>query len=48
MKNLILMDKEKKAAGDKQLQRSIDKVVEKGNYEWVTLRIEENGNIREE
>ncbi|MCZ2460106.1 MAG: hypothetical protein LC128_10850 [Chitinophagales bacterium] len=48
MKNLILMDKEKKVAGDKQLQRSIDKVVDKGNYEWITLRIEENGNIREE
>jgi predicted Holliday junction resolvase-like endonuclease len=47
MKNLILMDKAK-GTTDKRLQQSIQKVVEKKNYEWITLRVEENGNIKQE
>jgi predicted Holliday junction resolvase-like endonuclease len=47
MKNLILMDKAK-GATDKRLQQSIQKVIEKKNYEWITLRVEENGNIKQE
>ena len=47
MKNLIFMDKVK-ANSDQRLHTSIQKVVEKGNYEWITLRIEENGNIKQE
>ena len=47
MKNLILMDKAK-GAKDKRLQQSIQKVIEKKNYEWITLRVEENGNIKQE
>ncbi|MCE7862184.1 MAG: hypothetical protein DYG99_01440 [Bacteroidetes bacterium CHB5] len=47
LKNLILMDKVK-GTTDKRLQHSIRKTVEYGNYEWVTLRVEENGNIKEE
>jgi predicted Holliday junction resolvase-like endonuclease len=47
MKNLILMDKAK-GNTDKRLQQSIQKVVEKKNYEWITLRVEENGNIKQE
>ena len=48
MKNIILIDGKKTNKNDKQLQRSIDKVVEKENYEWVTLKVEENGKITEE
>ena len=48
MKNVILMDKKKKASDDKRLQQSIEKVVQKKNYEWITLRVEENGKITEE
>lgn len=47
MKNLILMDKAK-GATDKRLQQSIQKVIEKKNYEWITLRVEENGSIKQE
>lgn len=47
IKNLILMDKAK-GTTDKRLQQSIQKVVEKKNYEWITLRVEENGNIKQE
>lgn len=47
LKNLILMDKVN-GTSDKRLQHSIRKTVEYGNYEWVTLRVEDNGNIKEE
>jgi predicted Holliday junction resolvase-like endonuclease len=47
MKNLILMDREKNGT-DKRLQQSIQRVIAKKNYEWITLRVEENGNIKEE
>lgn len=48
MKNVLLIDSIKTTALDKQIQKSIDKVVEKENYEWITLRIEDNGNIKQE
>jgi predicted Holliday junction resolvase-like endonuclease len=48
MKNIILIDGKKTNKNNKQLQKSIDKVVEKEKYEWITLRVEENGNITEE
>jgi predicted Holliday junction resolvase-like endonuclease len=47
MKNLILMDRTKNGT-DKRLQQSIQSVIAKKNYEWITLRVEENGNIKEE
>lgn len=48
MKNIILMDRKKETISEKQIQRSIAKVIEKQNYEWITLRIEDNGNIKQE
>lgn len=47
MKNLILLDKAYNNS-DIRLQKSIKKVIEKKNYEWITLRVEENGSIKEE
>ena len=47
LKNLVLMDKDKGHA-DKRLQQSIRNVVERQQYEWITLRVEDNGQIREE
>lgn len=48
MKNIILMDRVKNSASEKQVQKSIAKVIERQNYEWITLRVEDNGNIKEE
>lgn len=48
MKNLIFMEKEKKTGSDKQICQSIIKVIEKENYEWITLRVEDDGNIKQE
>jgi predicted Holliday junction resolvase-like endonuclease len=47
LKNLIFLDK---ANGnhDKRLQQSIKKTIEKGCYEWVTLRVADNGSIIQE
>lgn len=47
VKNLILLDKAY-SNSDRRLQQSIKQVIEKKNYEWITLRVEENGNIKEE
>ncbi len=48
IKNLILMDGRKTDANEKRLQKSVVKAVEQENYEWVTLKVEENGKITEE
>ena len=48
MKNIILMDRVKSSSSEKQVQKSIAKVIERQNYEWITLRVEDNGNIKEE
>jgi predicted Holliday junction resolvase-like endonuclease len=47
LKNLIMMDKVKDTS-DKRLQHSIRKTIEQGNYEWITLRVNDNGDIKEE
>ena len=48
IKNLLLLDRQTKSADHRRLQSSIEKTIERGNFEWVTLRVEENGEIKEE
>ncbi|HWI93663.1 MAG TPA: Holliday junction resolvase-like protein [Flavisolibacter sp.] len=48
MKNICMIDSNKKEAIDKQIQRSIEKTIERGHFEWLTLRIKEDGSIKEE
>ena len=45
---IVLLDKAKKSGEALHIQKSIEKVVEKGNYEWMTLRVEDNGRIKAE
>lgn len=47
LKNLIFLDKAK-GNHDKRLQQSIKKVIEKEDYEWVTLRVADSGSIIQE
>lgn len=47
-KKVILLDSVKKTKEEKRLQKSIDKVVEKENYEWITFRVEDDGVIKQE
>lgn len=44
IKNIILLDRTAKE--NRVTQRSIEKTIERGNYEWQTLRIEANGKIK--
>jgi predicted Holliday junction resolvase-like endonuclease len=48
IKNIILLDRQEKGTDHRALQRSIEKVVERENYEWQTLRVQEDGKIKEE
>lgn len=48
IKNLVLLDKNNRKGEYQKIQSSIDKAVNKSNYEWLTLRVEDNGTITEE
>jgi len=48
LKNILILDGEKKSTEGKAIQKSIAKAIDKGNYEWITLRVENDGNIKEE
>lgn len=45
LKNIILLDGEKKTTELKQVQKSIIKAVEQQSYEWLTLRVDNDGSI---
>ena len=46
--NIVLLDGEKRTTEGRKIQKSIMKAVDKGNYEWITLRVENDGGIKEE
>ncbi|MFC0772670.1 Holliday junction resolvase-like protein [Terrimonas alba] len=48
IKELLLLDKNSKNGESLSVQKSIEKAIHNENYEWLTLRIENNGNIVEE
>lgn len=48
IKNLVLLDKNDRQGANQKIQNSIEKAISKSNYEWLTLRVEENGTISEE
>ena len=48
IKNIILLDQQSKSLGYQNLHRSIEKVVERGKYDWITFRVSEDGSIKEE
>ncbi len=48
LKNIVLLDREAKISEHRKIQRSIEKVIGTGNYEWQTLRVMDDGKIREE
>jgi hypothetical protein len=47
LKNILLLNIEKKTKG-KKIQERIIKAMDKANYEWNTLRVENDGEVREE
>jgi len=43
--NIVFLDRERRNASARKLQKSVEKTIESGNYEWQTIRIDENGRI---
>jgi len=48
IKNIILLDRQTRDGNHQAIQKSIEKVVERENYEWQTLRVKEDGKIKVE
>lgn len=46
IKNITFLDRKAKGVSRLMLQKSIEQTIEKGNYEWQTLRILDNGQIK--
>jgi predicted Holliday junction resolvase-like endonuclease len=44
-KRILLLDKATREVQQRALQRSIEKTIEKGNLDWETLRVNEDGKI---
>ena len=47
LKNLLLLDRNAVGNDRKVLQRSVEQVVNRGNYEWVTISVHEDGTVQE-
>jgi predicted Holliday junction resolvase-like endonuclease len=48
IKNILLLDRQPRSPDHRSLQKSLERVIEKGHYEWLTLRVREDGSIQEE
>jgi len=48
IKGILLLDRQAKDGNHRAVQKSIEKVVERENYEWQTLRVQEDGKIKAE
>lgn len=48
IREIILLDGETRAPDRIRVQKSIEKVIEMGNYEWLTVRVQEDGTVVEE
>lgn len=48
LQNIVLLDGEKKSAEGKKIQKSLSKAIDKESYEWLTLRVDNDGSITQE
>lgn len=48
IREIAFLDRETKDQGHRELQRSIERAVSRGNYEWLTLRVADDGSLIEE
>ena len=48
IKEILLLDKKKKSGENLTIQKSIEKAVQSKKYEWLTLRVDNDGQINEE
>jgi predicted Holliday junction resolvase-like endonuclease len=47
IKNLLLLDRSAANGSRKALQRSIEKTVSKGHYDWLTISVHADGTVHE-
>ena len=45
IKNLIFMDSVKGNKDEKALQKNIETIVDRANYEWITMQVNEQGEV---
>lgn len=48
VREIVLLDRETKSPKRRRVQRSIERVVEAGKYDWLTIRVQNDGTIVEE
>ncbi len=48
LKSVVLFDCEKKTVSNKQIQKSIIQAIEKESYEWLTIRVDNDGSKTQE
>lgn len=48
IKNIVFLDRKLTSSDHRRVSRSIETVVNRGHYEWLTLRVQEDGSIKEE
>jgi predicted Holliday junction resolvase-like endonuclease len=48
IKEIVFLDRETTNSDRRRLQNSIEKVIESGQYEWLTIRVKDDGTIVEE
>lgn len=48
VKRIVLLDRESSSAQHRAIQQSIENAVEKERFEWITLRIDEDGSIADD
>lgn len=46
IRDIVLLDRERRDVPSRRLQRSIEKTIESGNYEWRTIVVDEHGEIK--
>jgi predicted Holliday junction resolvase-like endonuclease len=48
LKNIVLLDSDKKSTEHKKIQKSIVQAIDKQSYEWLTIRVDNDGSITQE
>jgi predicted Holliday junction resolvase-like endonuclease len=48
VKRIVFLDRISPSKKHIKLQRSIERAIEREKFEWITLRVDEDGSIREE
>ena len=48
VRQIVFLDRRGRSEQHRQLQRSIERTVDRGHYEWITLRVDNDGSIKEE